>query len=82
MKPMVDTTIFNVLHAVPNGNTINIPLVSAASQKWYCMMNVSNEHLPMKPKALELTLRKAGVQFLRTMKDMTGIHEMYGCQAL
>ena len=44
-KMVVVTTIFGILHLV-QGTTISNPLVSAAIQRWYCIMNVSSEHFP------------------------------------
>jgi len=80
-KMVVVTIMFDILHLV-QGMTISNPFVSAAIQRWYWMMNVSSEHLPMNPNIREEADRRVAFAFLRMTNDMIGIHEMYGCQWL
>jgi hypothetical protein len=71
MNMMVVTAKFTGRQCVP-GMTTNIPFVSPASHRWYCITKVSREQVPMNANAREEADRRIGLAFLRMTKAHIG----------
>ena len=67
----VVTSIFRGRHLVP-GITSKSPLVSAAIQKWNCIMKVSRLHVPMNAKMREEADRRMGLELRRMTNAAMG----------